>query len=204
MRGNRFDEFSLPVHADATIATGLMNWSGLLIALAAVMIVVFGFVAFSLVRSIGGQNGGNGSTLEALTTPTNVPYAGLVATATSYAQTPTVTTGPRTPTPTPRPPVPTQTPLPTPTATPAPGTPTPRPPTPTPRRARRLLVGAAVGVGGVSDQSAPRSAAGGRHQLLGAVERRGDCRRAVRSSFWIMQHGGWRVVCTVVRRAQPA
>ena len=114
----------------------LTNWSGLLIALAAVMIVVFGFVAFSLVRSIGGQNGGNGSTLEALTTPTNVPYAGLVATATSYAQTPTVTTGPRTPTPTPRPPVPTQTPLPTPTATPAPGTPTPRPPTPTPTASR--------------------------------------------------------------------
>lgn len=109
MWGNQFDEFSLPVHADATIATGLMNWSGLLIALAAVMIVVFGFGAFSLVRSIGGQNGDNGSTLETVSTPTNVPYAGLVATATSYAQTPTVTT-----------------------ATPAPGTPTPRPPTPTP------------------------------------------------------------------------
>jgi hypothetical protein len=151
MWGNQFEEFSRPSRADATIASGMTSWSGLLIALAAVMIVVFGFVAFSLVRSFGDQNGGNGPTLGTLSTPTEVPYVGLVATATNLALTPTVTTGPRTPTPTPRPPVPTptQTPLPTatasPTATPKPtptptppptpsptATPTPVPPTPTP------------------------------------------------------------------------
>jgi hypothetical protein len=136
MWGSQFDDFPRPVHADAAIATRLTSWSGLLIALAAIMIVVFGFVAFSLMRSIGGQNGGNGSALETAPTPTNVPYAGLVATATSYAQTPTVTTGPRTPTPTPRPPVPTptQSPIPTATTTPVPPTPTSTPrPTATPQ-----------------------------------------------------------------------
>jgi hypothetical protein len=126
-----FGDYALPVHADKTIASRVTSRSGLLIALAAVMLVVSAFAAFSLIRGIASQKGANGPLLEMVTTATDVPYVGLVATATAYALTPTVTTGPRTPTPTPRPPVPTPTSVLTPTRTPAPGTPTLPPPTPT-------------------------------------------------------------------------
>jgi hypothetical protein len=130
--GYRSGDYALSAHADTTIAAQGVSRYGLLIALAAVMLLVFGFAAFSLMRGMGGQKGPPGPSQVTAPTPSDVPYVGLVATATTYALTPTVTTGPHTPTPTPRPPVPTPTPVRTPTRTPAPGTPTLPPPTPTP------------------------------------------------------------------------
>jgi hypothetical protein len=125
-------DYALYAHADTTIAAQGASRYGLLIALAAVLLVVSGFAAFSLMRGMWGQKGPVGPSLVTAPTPSDVPYSGLVATATTYALTPTVTTGPHTSTPTPRPPVPTPTPVRTPTRTPAPGTPTLPPPTPTP------------------------------------------------------------------------
>jgi hypothetical protein len=131
MRGRHFDDFTLPVHGDATIAERGTSRYGFVFALAAVILIVSGFAAFSLISRLGSQNGPNGPALEAVASPTEAPYTGLVATATIYALTPTVTTGPRTPTPTPRPSVPTPTPVLIPTATSVPNTPTPTA-TPTP------------------------------------------------------------------------
>lgn len=105
---------------------------GMHIALATILLIISVFCALSLNRGngaiVGGANTGQPPTSTA-TSPFDRTYPVMVATATSYALTPTVTTGPGTPTPIS---APTDTPAPTPTAT---DTPTPTPtdtPTDTP------------------------------------------------------------------------
>jgi hypothetical protein len=129
-----FGDATLAGYGDATNARHSASYFGLLFALAAIVLVVAGFGALSLLNGLGGGQGANAHGPGAASTPSDVPYVGLAATATTYALTPTVTTGPHTPTPTPRPPVPTPTRSPIPTVTTGPGTPTPTaaPPTPTP------------------------------------------------------------------------
>jgi hypothetical protein len=130
---NYIDDFPLPRHVDARSPAREASHAGLLIALAAVLLVVAGFAAFSLTRGIGSTGDAASHALEAASTEGGGTHGGLAATATSYALTPTVTTGLHTPTPTPRPRPPTQSPVLIPTATPNLSTPTPTlaPPTPT-------------------------------------------------------------------------
>jgi serine/threonine protein kinase len=111
----------------------------LLIALASVLLLVSLFCALSLVVNGLARGGDPSNTPVVQAKPTNTLYTdatynAMAETATSYALTPTATTGLNTPTPTPRPPLPTRTPTPRPpTVTTGPNTPTPTPyPTDTP------------------------------------------------------------------------